>query len=210
MAQPVCSLISSLLGASLLHIESLEPTTLWRSGSALVFLLGTPWLILDLRKVARLEKKERAGIKAYLIYPINFLAVGVLLLQVANVFVLGKSWPLFLALVLFIDAANANLTTLRTHARLPRCMLLIGLPLCIVLGAWVGTLIFPELTLFEVCLLATMLAATDAALGKGVVTNKAVPARVLQGLKETFWLWYYHLPISTSKRMPKQPELFEL
>jgi len=89
---------------------------------------------------------------------------------------------LTLALVLFIDATNANLTTLRKHANLPRRMLLIGLPLCVVLGAWIGTLIFPELTLFEVCLLATMLAATDAALGKGVVTNKAVPARVREGL----------------------------
>ena len=89
---------------------------------------------------------------------------------------------LTLALVLFIDAANANLKTLRTHATIPRRMLLIGLPLCIALGAWTGTVIFPELGLFEVCLLATMLAATDAALGKGVVTNEAVPERVREGL----------------------------
>lgn len=89
---------------------------------------------------------------------------------------------LTLALVLFIDAANANLTTLRTHAKLPVRMLLIGLPLCIALGAWLGTLVFPQLGLWEVCLLATMLAATDAALGKGVVTNQAVPARVREGL----------------------------
>ena len=89
---------------------------------------------------------------------------------------------LTLALVLFIDAANANLKTLRTHAIIPRRMLLIGLPLCIALGAWTGTVIFPELGLFEVCLLATMLAATDAALGKGVVTNEAVPERVREGL----------------------------
>jgi|TARA_B110000263_G_C15233945_1_gene476041 NhaP-type Na+/H+ or K+/H+ antiporter len=39
-----------------------------------------------------------------------------------------------LALVLFIDAANADLTTLRKHSLIPRRMLLIGLPLCI--GAW--------------------------------------------------------------------------
>jgi NhaP-type Na+/H+ or K+/H+ antiporter len=61
-------------------------------------------------------------------------------------------------------------------------MLLIGLPLCIALGAWTGTVIFPGLGLFDVCLLATMLAATDAALGKGVVTNQAVPERVREGL----------------------------
>ena len=89
---------------------------------------------------------------------------------------------LTLALVLFIDAANADLKTLRTYATLPRRMLLLGLPICIALGALVGTLVFPTVSLFELCLLATMLAATDAALGKGVVTNKAVPKRVREGL----------------------------
>jgi NhaP-type Na+/H+ or K+/H+ antiporter len=46
----------------------------------------------------------------------------------------------------------------------------------------VGTLVFPDVSLLELCLLATMLAATDAALGKGVVTNKAVPERVRESL----------------------------
>jgi NhaP-type Na+/H+ or K+/H+ antiporter len=59
---------------------------------------------------------------------------------------------------------------------------LIGLPLCIALGVGAGVLIFPSVSLFEICILATMLAATDAALGKGVVTNKAVPARIREGL----------------------------
>ena len=87
-----------------------------------------------------------------------------------------------LALVLFIDAANADLSVLRSHAKIPRRMLLIGLPLCIALGVGAGVVIFPSVSLFEICILATMLAATDAALGKGVVTNKAVPARIREGL----------------------------
>ena len=89
---------------------------------------------------------------------------------------------LTLALVLFIDAANADLTTLRSHATIPRRMLLVGLPLCIALGAATGMVIFPDISVFEVCILATMLAATDAALGKGVVSNKTVPARIREGL----------------------------
>ena len=89
---------------------------------------------------------------------------------------------LTLALVLFIDAANADLVTLRSHARIPLRMLLIGLPLCIALGAGVGMVVFPHIAFLEVCILATMLAPTDAALGKGVVTNKAVPARIREGL----------------------------
>ena len=89
---------------------------------------------------------------------------------------------LALALVLFIDAANADLKTLRSHATIPRRMLLLGLPVCIALGAGLGMLVFPDAPVFELCLLATILAATDAALGKGVVANKAVPERVREAL----------------------------
>jgi NhaP-type Na+/H+ or K+/H+ antiporter len=89
---------------------------------------------------------------------------------------------LTLALVLFIDASNTDLKTLRRHATIPRRLLLISLPLSIALGVLVGTLIFPEIALFELCILATILAATDAALGKGVVSNKAVPGRVREAL----------------------------
>jgi NhaP-type Na+/H+ or K+/H+ antiporter len=89
---------------------------------------------------------------------------------------------LTLALVLFIDASTADLKVLRSHATLPRRLLMIGLPLCIALGVFVGTLVFPAVSLFELCILATMLAATDAALGKGVVSNQAVPARVRESL----------------------------
>ena len=71
-----------------------------------------------------------------------------------------------LSLVLFIDAANANLTTLRRHQIIPRRLLLVGLPLSIALGVACGLLVFPGVPVFELCVLATMLAATDAALGK--------------------------------------------
>jgi NhaP-type Na+/H+ or K+/H+ antiporter len=37
-------------------------------------------------------------------------------------------------------------------------------------------------SIFEAAILGTMLAATDAALGKAVVTNQAVPARIREGL----------------------------
>jgi NhaP-type Na+/H+ or K+/H+ antiporter len=89
---------------------------------------------------------------------------------------------LTLALILFIDAAGADLKVLKQHIRLPIRMLLVGLPGVIALGTFCAWLVFDELTLVEAAILATMLAATDAALGKGVVTNKAVPARVREGL----------------------------
>jgi NhaP-type Na+/H+ or K+/H+ antiporter len=61
-------------------------------------------------------------------------------------------------------------------------LLLVGLPLTILLGFGFGVLLFDNLSFFEVALLATMLAPTDAALGKAVVTNQAVPDSIRQGL----------------------------
>ena len=89
---------------------------------------------------------------------------------------------LTLALVLFTDAAGADLGVLRKTERLPIRLLLVGLPLTIVLGFGVAALLFQKLSLFEMALLATMLAPTDAALGKAVVTNETVPNPVRQGL----------------------------
>lgn len=87
-----------------------------------------------------------------------------------------------LALILFIDAANADTSVFKTSTIIPRRMLLFGLPGVIGLGFVAGMLLFEELGIFEVAILATMLAATDAALGKGVISNKAVPSRIREGL----------------------------
>jgi NhaP-type Na+/H+ or K+/H+ antiporter len=89
---------------------------------------------------------------------------------------------LTLALVLFTDAAGAHLRVLRKAAQLPVRLLLIGLPMTIGLGYLVGMLLKVHLSALEVALVATMLAPTDAALGKAVVTNVAVPDDVRQGL----------------------------
>jgi len=99
----------------------------------------------------------------------------------------GDDWlrilaDLTLALVLFIDAANANKSVLKTNAGIPLRMLLFGLPMTIALGVGVGMLLFDQLGIWELAILATMLTATDAALGKAVVTNKAVPARIRESL----------------------------
>lgn len=129
---------------------------------------------------------ERSAITGPMIYVLFGLLAGPMVFGFLKMDVqaveLRVIADLTLALVLFIDAANADLSTLRTHAIIPRRMLLIGLPLAIALGIGAGWVIFPELGFYEVCLLATMLAATDAALGKGVVTNQAVPARLREGL----------------------------
>ena len=89
---------------------------------------------------------------------------------------------LTLALLLFADAATANLDELKRFSGIPIRLLLIGLPLTILLGFGTGVVLFGELGLLEIALLATMLAPTDAALGKAVVTNKAVPSNIRESL----------------------------
>ncbi|MGB8333720.1 MAG: cation:proton antiporter [Desulfobacterales bacterium] len=89
---------------------------------------------------------------------------------------------LTLALVLFTDAANADLGVLKINRQFPERLLLMGLPLTILLGFGFGVLVFPGMTLFELAVRATMLAPTDAALGKAVVTNPTVPATLREGL----------------------------
>jgi NhaP-type Na+/H+ or K+/H+ antiporter len=71
---------------------------------------------------------------------------------------------------------------LARNIHVPSRLLLLGLPGVIALGAACAWLVFEELTLAEAAILATMLAATDAALGKGVITNRAVPVNIREGL----------------------------
>lgn len=89
---------------------------------------------------------------------------------------------LTLAIVLFSDAANADLKVLKAHEGLPLRLLLIGLPLTMLSGWLLAIWLFPQAPLIELALLAILLAPTDAALGKAVVTNPKVAAPVREGL----------------------------
>lgn len=89
---------------------------------------------------------------------------------------------LALALVLFSDASKANLAVLKRNAGLPIRLLFIGLPLTIIFGMTIGFMIFKDFSWLEIAILATMLAPTDAALGKAVVTNEAVPVKIREAL----------------------------
>jgi sodium/hydrogen antiporter len=87
-----------------------------------------------------------------------------------------------LAMVLFTDAAHADLTVFRRSIGLTQRLLVIGLPLTIVLGFLAALLLFPSLDAVTAALLATLLAPTDAALGLPVVTNEAVPDEMREAL----------------------------
>ena len=141
------------------------------------------FLLLYSAVAGRVERSWISG-------PIVFTAVGLVLgppvLGALHLDVAAAGLRLLaeatLAMVLFTDAANADLRVVRRNLGLPERLLLVGLPLTILLGFAVAWLVFPGLAVLELALLATMLAPTDAALGKPVVTNPTVPAATRESL----------------------------
>ena len=130
------------------------------------------------------SRLERTPINGALVYVlVGYLCSSVGLIEIG---IGGEGLRMLaeiaLALVLFTDSAKTNLVTLRIVRSIPTRLLLIGLPLTIGMGIVVGYVLFPEWDFFELALLATMLAPTDAALGKAVVTNEAVPDSVRESL----------------------------
>jgi NhaP-type Na+/H+ or K+/H+ antiporter len=122
--------------------------------------------------------------------PIVFTGVGFILgpdgLGVLHINIGGEGLRLLaeltLAMVLFTDAANADFSVVRRNLGLPERLLLIGLPLTILLGFLLAAVVFPSLETLEMALLAALLAPTDAALGKPVVTNRTMPAVMRESL----------------------------
>ena len=87
-----------------------------------------------------------------------------------------------LAVLLFADASTLQLSEVRKDARLPARLLAIGLPLTIVCGAAIGILLQPQEGWAFACLLGTILAPTDAALGLPIFNNPRVPVRIRRAL----------------------------
>ncbi|MEO1135933.1 MAG: cation:proton antiporter [Pseudomonadota bacterium] len=107
--------------------------------------------------------------------------LGVFEIDVDN-HVLEGFGELTLGLILFADAASTNSRRLVKDYRIPRRMLLLGLPLTIGFGTLFAVGLFPNLSWQEAALIAVILAPTDAALGYAVVTSKEVPERVRQSV----------------------------
>ena len=86
-----------------------------------------------------------------------------------------------LVVVLFTDASAINASNWRDDV-VPARLLGIGLPLAIVFGWAAALVVLGDLEIWEAAVLGAMLAPTDAALGKAVVSNPRVPLRIRQAL----------------------------
>lgn len=131
----------------------------------------------------RIESWPVNGALVFVLFGFIFGSSGLGWLQLeASAEGLSLVAELTLAVVLFSDAASVNFSVLIKNLLLPKRLLLIGLPLTILLGIGTGFLLFEGVGLLSIALLATMLAPTDAALGKAVITNPAVPGKIRESL----------------------------
>lgn len=83
-----------------------------------------------------------------------------------------------LLLLMFADAAGIRAGNSRREEFLPLRLLTVGLPATMALGWLAAWPLLPGLTVWELALVAAVLAPTDAALGQQAVSNKRVPALV--------------------------------
>jgi len=122
--------------------------------------------------------------------PMIFLLIGVLLsslgLDILNIDLASDAVKMIaeiaLIIVLFSDASSLNLKELKKEWKISARLLFIGLPLTILFSSYVATLFFPNEPLLYLILMALILAPTDAALGKAVVTDKLVPKKIRESI----------------------------
>ena len=87
-----------------------------------------------------------------------------------------------LALVLFGDASRVNVRRLRNDMAVPVRLLTIGLPLTILLGIGISTLVVPNTGFWVAAAIAVIVAPTDAALGAPILVNERIPASIRRAL----------------------------
>lgn len=149
--------------------------------------MTTNLLILALFTVAYTMIAKRLS-STVLTAPMLFIAFGYLLSQMGFMphsdaeATLHLVAEVALILLLFLDAAQINLSVLRRQHDWPVRMLLVGLPLSIALGTLAAWPFLPGWPVFALALIAALLAPTDAALGQAVVANPVVPERARRAL----------------------------
>ena len=87
-----------------------------------------------------------------------------------------------LVLLLFTDAIRIDVGRLRRQAAIPARLLGLGLPLTVALGTLAGAVLLTGLSVWEAALVAAILAPTDAAVGRAVLTNPGIPVRIRQAI----------------------------
>lgn len=134
---------------------------------------------------------SRLAERKYITGPMFFMTVGMLASSLAfNLFEVHYEMEpvklvaeLALTLILFIDATLIDRGFLRTRpAKTSARLLLIGLPLTMLAGIGLGTLLFGSVGIISIVLMALILSPTDAALGQAVVKSEDVSGGIRQAI----------------------------
>ena len=136
--------------------------------------------------VACSSRLERLNITAALF----FVAAGVLAANPplslvdlhADSSTLRSIAELTLAILLFVDAAGADVHRLRREASVPARLLLIGLPLTVAAGVALALVTLSDLDPWACAAVAAIVAPTDAALGAPIMADRRLPVRIRQAL----------------------------
>jgi NhaP-type Na+/H+ or K+/H+ antiporter len=150
---------------------------------AIILILGAV-LIFCYGLVSRLA--ERSPVTA----PMVFVAIGIIASPLAtgimsvkiDAGVIQVIASVTLVLVLFVDASTISVSSLIKERSLPLRLLLIGLPLAMLFGAVAGILVFPDMRIWVILLMALILSPTDAALGQAVVINPVIPEKIRRAI----------------------------
>ena len=125
---------------------------------------------------------DRSPVTAPMVFVAMGILVGPLALDYFHMEVKGELVHILtevtLVLILFVDASTINLKQLLEDRSVPIRLLAIGLPLTMLLGTLLAWLIFPELGIWMLVLMALILSPTDAALGQAVVKSEKVPEKI--------------------------------
>ncbi|WP_105167302.1 cation:proton antiporter [Pseudoalteromonas sp. T1lg23B] len=133
--------------------------------------------------VRQLKRAELTG-------PIWFVSLGCILgwwftdawhFQIQDSALVLPIIEITLAIVLFSDAARTRLRVLFHSYQLPLLMLLVALPLTMVFGTLLAHWLL-ALSWLHAALLAVIISPTDAALCKGFITKKNVPANLREAV----------------------------
>jgi len=127
----------------------------------------------------KLEKYNISGPMVFLVFGILLSPLGLDLIQIElNSDAVKLVAEIALIIVLFTDSSSLSLKKFKNEWKISARLLFVGLPLTIVFSTYIATLFFPNEPLMYLILMALILAPTDAALGKAVVTDRLVPEKI--------------------------------
>jgi len=127
----------------------------------------------------KLESFNISGPMIFLLFGVLLSPLGLNLLDIPlSSDAVESIAEIALIIVLFTDSSQLKLKEFKKEWRISARLLYIGLPLTIVFSTYIATLFFPEEPFLYLLLMALILAPTDAALGKAVVTDTLVPQKI--------------------------------